>query len=185
MFVAEPIAAELAEITPREYISPYPSYPDYGYPFTLGDDADSVKIAPTDGRHCHVGTKSGERTTFVHRGREYQIHFSQHVYRHADGTWNLSHPDPEQNSASNGAGNLYGAEELPAAGRERLRAAILDAARSWTADHPDEIANADRAALNNAARRREEEIAKLAGELATLLAELRKIESGDDDAPRY
>ncbi len=181
----------LGQIEPRPWQDSAPrdyAAGTYGYTMELDDSrglGGAFEIVPTDGRHLHLSSGNGGRQMFSHRGRFYSVHFSQHVYLHPDGTWKAEHPDPVQNEPRNGAGRLYGAEDVPALGRAKLQALLVEAANEWAAESIGELFSADQAALNNAARSREEAVRESARDLLEKLNELRKIERGDDDAPRY
>lgn len=172
---------ELAELEARPFQYGYPTRPHHGYVLPVPELEGDVTITPTDGRHAHISTPSGQRNVYMHRGRPYHVHFSQHIYRHPDGAWSFDHPDDGERYA----GKMYGADDLPPGAVQPLRDAIGRAAGAWLETHPAELEEADRAALNNAAMNREELARPLARALVIVLAELAAIDAGREAAPRY
>lgn len=156
----------------------------------IGQGSTRFYIVPNHDRAAHVGTPSGYRQTVLHRGRAYSAFVSLHMYRLPSGEWCDWRPATEEDTTLEQRhgrvdSTLYGADDMPAGARSKVRAAIVEAFRTWAAEHPEAFEHARAVALNNAAYRRDREIATKAKELAELLEELEHIESGAENAPLY
>lgn len=168
----------LEALEARPWANVGPTYPRHGYELP---GLEGCYVQPTDARHVYLGTVSGERTPLENRGQSYRVSFSAHLYLQADGRWDFGDPSADEQRVT----PLWGVDELPRTALEKLRGLVLEVGRAWIEAHPEALVKADAAALNNAARSREQAIAKQAAELRGLVLELRAILEDAPGAPRY